>query len=61
MAIERLPGATFHAAHWDNSVSFDGKRVGVAGSGALAIRMIPEVAKVTKELVVFQRWATALA
>jgi cation diffusion facilitator CzcD-associated flavoprotein CzcO len=50
-------GASFHTAEWDSSVSLEGKRVGVIGSGASAIQLVPEVAKVAKELYVFQRTA----
>lgn len=66
LADERLPavpgidsfrGAAFHSARWDHAVSLDGKRVGVVGSGASAIQIIPEVARIASELVVFQRSA----
>jgi cation diffusion facilitator CzcD-associated flavoprotein CzcO len=50
-------GSSFHTAEWDHSVSLEGKRVGVIGSGASAIQLVPEVAKVAKELYVFQRTA----
>lgn len=50
-------GSSFHTAEWDHSVGLEGKRVGVIGSGASAIQMVPEVAKVAKELYVFQRTA----
>jgi cation diffusion facilitator CzcD-associated flavoprotein CzcO len=50
-------GKSFHTAEWDHSVNLEGKRVGVIGSGASAIQLVPEVAKVAKELYVFQRTA----
>jgi len=53
--IESFRGRAFHSARWDHSVSFEGKRVGVVGSGASAIQIVPEVAKVAGEVVVFQR------
>ncbi|MDH2416153.1 NAD(P)/FAD-dependent oxidoreductase [Nocardioides sp. CER19] len=52
-----FPGALFHSAGWDHSRSLSGKRVGVVGTGASAIQIIPEVAKIADELVVFQRSA----
>jgi len=48
-------GPAFHSARWDHSVSIDGKRVGVIGSAASAVQLIPEVAKVAGHLTVFQR------
>jgi len=50
-------GDSFHSAEWNHSVDLSGKRVGVIGSGASAIQLVPEVAKVAKELHVFQRTA----
>jgi cation diffusion facilitator CzcD-associated flavoprotein CzcO len=48
-------GPSFHSAKWDHSAEIKGKRVGVIGSGASAIQLIPEIAKEVKELFVFQR------
>lgn len=48
-------GPSWHTARWDHSVDLKGKRVGVIGSAASAVQMIPEVAKVAKHLSVFQR------
>ena len=52
---DTFAGSAFHAAQWDASVSLEGKRVGVVGSAASAVQLIPEVAQVAAELVVFQR------
>jgi len=38
-------------------VSLANKRVGIVGSGASAIQIVPEIAKIVKELYVFQRTA----
>lgn len=48
-------GATLHSARWDHSVSLEGKRVGVVGTGASAIQVVPELAKTVEQLTVFQR------
>jgi cation diffusion facilitator CzcD-associated flavoprotein CzcO len=61
-------GAMFHTARWDYKVTggssdtafpeldkLRGKRVGIIGTGATAIQIVPEVAKYAKELFVFQR------
>lgn len=55
--MESFTGTAFHSSKWDHSVSLEGKRVGIVGSGASAIQIVPEVAKVAKEMVVFQRSA----
>lgn len=53
--LNGFSGKVFHSAKWDHSVPIEGKRIGVVGSGASAIQIIPELAKVAGELVVFQR------
>ena len=57
-------GQAFHTARWPHEpVSFEGKRVGVIGTGATAIQAIPEIAKTAGHLSVFQRhpnWAAPL-
>ncbi|ELT42777.1 flavin-containing monooxygenase [Arthrobacter nitrophenolicus] len=55
--IDDFKGAKFHSARWDHDTSLEGKRVGVIGTGASAIQIIPEVAKVAGKLTVFQRSA----
>ncbi|TAE30880.1 MAG: NAD(P)/FAD-dependent oxidoreductase [Cytophagales bacterium] len=50
-------GKTFHSANWDHSVDLRGKRVAVVGTGASAIQIVPEVAKLASQLYVFQRTA----
>ncbi|KAB7742138.1 NAD(P)-binding protein [Parvibaculum sedimenti] len=52
---DSFKGPAFHSARWDHSVDLAGKRVGVIGSAASAVQLIPEVAKVAKHLTVFQR------
>lgn len=53
--LDSFTGNAFHSARWDHSVSLEGKRIGVVGTGASAIQIVPEMAKVASELVVFQR------
>ncbi|MFM2343361.1 MAG: hypothetical protein RLZZ592_3014, partial [Pseudomonadota bacterium] len=51
--IEGLAGFTgevFHSARWRHDVPLQGKRIGVVGSGASAIQIVPEMAKVAREL-----------
>lgn len=55
--VQGFTGQTFHSSQWDHSVDLAGKRVGIVGSGASAIQIVPELAKTAGELVVFQRSA----
>jgi cation diffusion facilitator CzcD-associated flavoprotein CzcO/acetyl esterase/lipase len=53
---ERFRGEYYTTRNWPHHpVSFEGKRVGVIGTGASGIQVIQEVAKTADELVVFQR------
>jgi cation diffusion facilitator CzcD-associated flavoprotein CzcO len=53
--METFAGQSFHTSRWDYNVDLAGKRVGIIGTGASAVQVIPEIAKVVKELFVFQR------
>ncbi|WP_321927576.1 flavin-containing monooxygenase [Paraburkholderia guartelaensis] len=55
--LEHFTGDLFHSARWNHDTPLDGKRVGVIGTGASAIQVIPEVAKIAGQLTVFQRSA----
>jgi len=55
--LDSFTGHVFHSARWDHSVDLKGKRIGVVGSGASAIQIVPEMQKIASELVVFQRSA----
>ncbi|AVW89745.1 flavin-containing monooxygenase [Celeribacter baekdonensis] len=55
--LDSFKGEVFHSADWDHSVDLNGKRIGVIGSGASAIQIIPEMQKCASEMVVFQRSA----
>ena len=53
--MESFEGKSFHTSRWDYNVDLEGKRVGIIGTGATAVQIVPEIAKVVKELFVFQR------
>jgi cyclohexanone monooxygenase len=53
--MEQFEGEAFHTSRWNYHVDLKGKRVGIIGTGATAVQAIPELAKVAKELYVFQR------
>ncbi|MEN4966772.1 NAD(P)/FAD-dependent oxidoreductase [Brucella intermedia] len=49
-------GEVYFTAHWPHhDVDFTGKKVGVIGTGSSGIQVIPEIAKVSTGLTVFQR------
>jgi cation diffusion facilitator CzcD-associated flavoprotein CzcO len=53
--LESFAGPTLHSARWDHSVALADQRVGVIGTGASGVQIIPEVAKVARATTVFQR------
>jgi cyclohexanone monooxygenase len=53
--METFQGESFHTSRWNYDVDLEGKRVGIIGTGATAVQVIPELAKIVKELYVFQR------
>jgi len=53
--METFRGQSFHTSRWDYNVDLEGKHVGIIGTGATAVQVIPEIAKVVKSLHVFQR------
>src|SRR5690606_2728629 len=68
--IDSFQGEAFHSSRWPHgedggprSTDFSGKRVGVIGTGATGVQIIPIVAKTAQSLHVFQRtpnWCTPL-
>jgi cation diffusion facilitator CzcD-associated flavoprotein CzcO len=57
-AIEGLSdfaGPCFHTARWEHDVDLRGKRVGIIGTGASAVQVVPAIAEEVEQLVVFQR------
>jgi cation diffusion facilitator CzcD-associated flavoprotein CzcO len=49
-----FPGRVFHSARWDRDLP-DGLRVGVVGTGASAVQLVPELARRAASVVVLQR------
>ncbi|CAK7200303.1 hypothetical protein SEUCBS139899_002994 [Sporothrix eucalyptigena] len=69
--IETFAGDCFHAARWDYNVTggtqeqpdmekLKGKKVGIIGTGASAIQVVPQLAKWADQLYVFQRTPSAV-
>ena len=53
--VEDFAGVSFHTTDWPEDLDLSGKRVAVIGTGATAVQLIPEVAKVASQLTVYQR------
>ena len=53
--IDSYQGHKIHSARWDHDYDFTGKRVGVIGTGASAIQIVPELVKQAAFVKVFQR------
>ena len=50
---ESFQGPMFHSGQWDHSVAYDGKRVGVIGSGCSAAQIVPAIAGKVSRLTLF--------
>lgn len=48
-------GPRVHTARWDRSLVLAGRRVGVIGTGASAVQLVPELVRAGAEVRVFQR------
>jgi cation diffusion facilitator CzcD-associated flavoprotein CzcO len=53
--LDDFQGITMHTARWDHSRDLRGKRVGLIGTGASAVQVIPSIAPIVEHLTVFQR------
>lgn len=58
--MQSFKGDAFHTSRWDYNVDLNGKTVGIIGTGATAIQVVPELAKIVKELFVFQRTPSSI-
>lgn len=53
--LESFAGKMFHSAKWDHDAPLAGKRVGIIGTGASAIQIVPQIVDKVGTLNVFQR------
>ncbi len=42
--VDAFEGEMLHTARWDDGIAIDGKRVGIIGTGASAVQVIPAIA-----------------
>lgn len=55
--IHGFEGTVIHTTAWDDDYDPAGKRIGLIGTGATAVQLIPELAKNADDLTVYQRTA----
>ncbi|WP_343577315.1 NAD(P)/FAD-dependent oxidoreductase [Mycobacterium sp.] len=55
--VAAFDGRVIHTTAWDDNYDFEGRRVGLIGTGATAVQLLPELAKKAAELTVYQRTA----
>jgi cation diffusion facilitator CzcD-associated flavoprotein CzcO len=55
--IETFAGPKFHSSSWDHSVSHEGKRIGIVGTGSSSVQIVSQIAGEVDELHLFQRTA----
>jgi cation diffusion facilitator CzcD-associated flavoprotein CzcO len=53
--LERFHGPVIHSARWPSEFDANGRAIGVIGTGASAIQLVPPLARQAKQLTVFQR------
>lgn len=53
--LDTFTGRAFHSSHWEEGIDLSGLRVGIVGTGASAIQIMPSIAPQVKELSLFQR------
>ncbi|RFA13268.1 4-hydroxyacetophenone monooxygenase [Subtercola boreus] len=55
--LDTFEGPHFHTSRWNHDVDLRGMRVGITGTGASAVQVLPALAAEASEVVVFQRSA----
>jgi cyclohexanone monooxygenase len=58
--MEKFKGTAFHTSRWNYNIDLANKRVGIIGTGATAVQVVPELAKIVKILFVFQRTPSSI-
>lgn len=54
LGLDRF-GPVLHTANWQEDVPIDGRRVGIVGTGASAVQVIPDLARRASHLTIFMR------
>lgn len=56
--IDSFAGAKMHSADWDHDVDFEGKTIGVIGTGSTSVQIVPALQPKVKNMKVFMRSPT---
>jgi cation diffusion facilitator CzcD-associated flavoprotein CzcO len=56
--LQSYEGKLIHTARWDESGSWDGKRVAIIGNGSSAIQILPKMQKTAKHITTYIRSPT---
>jgi len=62
--LDSFEGSMFHTARWDKTVSLEGKRIGIIGTGSTSAQIVGEITKNVDFMSVFQRtphWVVPMA
>ena len=58
--MDKFSGQSFHTSRWDYNIDLKDKKVGIIGTGATAVQVVPEISKITKDLYIFQRTPSSI-
>jgi cation diffusion facilitator CzcD-associated flavoprotein CzcO len=53
--ITEFAGRTIHTTAWDDDYDFTDRRIGLIGTGATAVQLVPELARRVADMTVYQR------
>ncbi|KAI9040204.1 uncharacterized protein KD926_008528 [Aspergillus affinis] len=53
--LDTFQGPCLHTDSWDPSVDLEGKRIGVIGTGATGVQVVPQLQKVGRSVTLFMR------
>lgn len=56
--LHDFKGPLMHSAHWDHGVDFNGKTIGVIGTGSTSVQIVPQLQKICNEVQVYMRSPT---
>ena len=59
--LDKFKGPQLHTSRYDRTVDLKGKRVGIVGTGASAVQVVPVLSQEARELFVFQRTPSYVA
>ncbi|UPJ48322.1 NAD(P)/FAD-dependent oxidoreductase [Bradyrhizobium sp. 200] len=57
VGLKDFKSVAFHSSRWDHSVSLNGKRMGIIGTGSTAVQILPAIVDEVTKVSLFQRTA----